>query len=141
MRKRDTNLAILAAVGVGGYLLWKKYKKVPTLGPIVVPTGPVLPPRPPSSGEEIPEIAFQGGGESSVTLPQGAQFVVAWPEDAPWQYVAQDTETNAVVDEGPNFFVFEAVSQMPTGGVDTVFVQALDQGELVAEHKVTVHGP
>lgn len=88
-------------------------------------------------------IAFENDGESFTTLRKGDRIVVTYDAAQPWTYVGIPVDAVDLVDvpkEGTVEFV--VARTMQTGGIAQVYVQALDQnGDMLAEHKITVQGP
>ena len=128
---------VVGAVAYLGYRLFKGKRKVAP-----APQGPVLPPPAPKPGVQVPDTPYAAGGETVLKLPAGAEFVVTWDELSPWNYVAQDTDDVQAIDSDDGSVRFHVVTQLPTGGVDQVYVQAVDENDdVLGEHKFTVIGP
>lgn len=127
----------IAAIAGGGLWWMRKSRKKPAPVP-----GPVVPPAPPRPGEGTPDIQFETDGETQLTLPAGEEFSVTWDPASPWRYVPQDTETIQALDPAADHIRFHVAVQMPTGNMDQVYVQAVDEEDnVLGEHKITVFGP
>lgn len=131
-------VGVVAALLLGGYAV-KRWMDRPSTGDTGggVPKPPAVPP-----GEEIEPIAYQDGGETAMTLPAGASFTVTYDETIPWKVVAQGTNAVPVLEEGDGAVTFEVAQQLPTGTVEQVYVITTDlAGNVLGEHKITIHGP
>jgi len=125
-----------------GYKLLTRKRSTPSPIPVPTPTPGVVPPRPPPPDAPARQIEYESGGETQMTLPAGAEFVVTWDPSQPWGFVAEDTEFTQAIDAGEGLVRFHMAVQLPTGGVDQVYVQAVDENDdVLGEHKFTIFGP
>lgn len=134
-RRRNTILGLGAAVVGGAALFRYVMKKRPNLGP-------VMPPPPVRPGETIPDIAYEAGGETHLSLHRGAEFRVVWDPLSNAHFSAQESHNVEAVSVGDGVVRFRLTNDLPRGGVDQVFVIATDDNDnVLGEHKVTVHAP
>ncbi len=125
----------LAAALVGGAYVYKRVKNR-------LPDGASVKPPAVRPGETIDDIEYVAGGESFLTLHQGAEFRVVWTPSANVNYVVQDTYSTEIAQTGDGFVVFRQAAVLPSNGVSQVFVIARDDNDnVLSEHKVTVFGP
>lgn len=157
-RKRNAggiNYLAAGVVGAVAYLAFRLFKKGKRAqAPIVEPRKPVVHPIPPPPvpRPDVPVVAFQPGEETVMTLPQGAEWLVAYDEESPLSYHAVESDAVQVVEDDPgatpraNSSVghvrFRVMVQLPTGSADHVYFQSGDQDTpVLGEHKFTVIGP
>jgi hypothetical protein len=132
-KKRRNAILGTAAVAAVGLLLWRMRGST---------RSSTMPPPPPRPGELVPDIAYQAGGESQLSLPVGTVFRVVWDPLSPWSYAVQDTDDVEAASVGDGFVQFRMARALPKGGVSQVFVIASDENNnVLSEHKVTVFGP
>lgn len=87
-------------------------------------------------------LKFENGGETDVDLPVGGTVQVGWDPTTPWNMVAVPAGVVSAVGASASSVTFQLITALPPGGVETVFVQALDpDGNLMGEHKLNWFGP
>ena len=90
----------------------------------------------------VPDISFESGAETELTLPSGSEFNVIWDPLSPWKYVPVDTQSVQSVSTGNGLTRFRVTEQIPSWSSAEVIVQALDENnDVMGEHKITVLGP
>lgn len=125
-----------AAAAVGGLLVYNKIKEARAGG------GPRPAPPPVRPGQVIPDIPYERGGESHLTLPVGSEFRVVWDPLSTTNFSVQETNSTELAAAGDGFAKFRQTLQLPSGGVSQVFVLETDDADnILGEHKVTVYGP
>jgi hypothetical protein len=134
LSKRAWGILGVAAAAVGGLFVYNKMKEARARGPVPAPP-PVRP------GQVIPDIAYERGGESHLTLPVGSVFRVVWDPLSETNYAVQETSSTELVASGDGFARFRQSIALPVGAVSQVFViESDDSDNVLGEHKVTVHG-
>lgn len=134
--KRTWGILGAAAAALGGLFVYRKIKAAQ------LPAGAHVKPPPPAPGQTIPDIPYEAGGESYLTLPLGSTFRVVWDPLSSLHYQVQETDSTQIVDTGDGYVRFKQAVALPSNGISQVFVIATDDNDnVVSEHKVTVYGP
>lgn len=95
--------------------------------------------KPKRKASGVKTISFVDGGETTLKLPEGAEFVVTYDTLLPWVWSVQDNETVHMVEQGNGKVRFRFAGPLAENQPSQVYVQALgENNELLGEHKVTV---
>lgn len=88
------------------------------------------------------KLTYESGGESYMKLRKGSRIFVTYDTLSPFKYFGVPTTALQLIDAPAGTIGFTLVQDLPSGAIDQVYVQAVDDSDnLMGEHKITVEGP